>query len=71
MRTFIFSELGFLRMWWEDAETTEQNRSLLVSLIKEGRFEIINGAVSASDNACPCFEEMINNYEVGQLFLLN
>ena len=38
-------------------------------LIKEGRLEIANGGWSATDEACPTYEDMINNMIQGHEFL--
>ena len=39
--TFIWSEISFLQMWWDQAHPTKQRA--LKNLIKEGRFEITTG----------------------------
>lgn len=38
-------------------------------LIKEGRLEIANGGWVSSDEACPNYEDMINNMVMGHAFL--
>jgi len=37
--------------------------------VKEGRLEFANGGWSASDEACPNYEDMINNMLIGHNFL--
>ena len=38
--------------------------------VKEGRFEFINGGWSASDEACPTFNDLIDNMLLGHEFLM-
>jgi alpha-mannosidase len=38
-------------------------------LVKEGRLEFANGGWSASDEACPNYEDLINNILIGHQFL--
>lgn len=38
-------------------------------LVIEGRLEFANGGWSASDEACPSFDDMITNFIVGHQFL--
>ena len=38
-------------------------------LIKEGRLEIANGGWVSSDEACPNYEDLINNMVLGHAFL--
>ena len=38
-------------------------------LVKEGRLEFSNGGWSATDEACPNYEDMINNMIIGHGFL--
>lgn len=36
--TFIWSEISFLQMWWDQANLTQQNA--LKQLVHTGRFEV-------------------------------
>jgi len=38
-------------------------------LVREGRLEFANAGWSASDEACPNYEDMINNMHIGHDFL--
>ena len=40
-------------------------------LVKEGRFEFLNGGWSSNDEACPTFEDIIDNIMIGHAFLKN
>jgi len=65
-----FSEVAmkFFSMWWDKQtpEKQEQTRGL----VKSGQLEIINGGWSMHDEACPIYEDMINNMMYGQDFVL-
>jgi len=39
-------------------------------LVREGRLEFANGGWSATDEACPTYEDMINNMVQGHQFLM-
>jgi len=60
--------MKFFSMWWEkqDDEVKEQVRGL----VKNGQLEIINAGWSMHDEACPTYEDMINNMMYGQQFAL-
>lgn len=47
--TFIWSEMSFLQMWWDQAHPTKQRT--LKKLIEEGRFEITTGGWVMTDEA--------------------
>ena len=42
---------------------------IVKKLVKEGRFEFLNGGWVASDEACPTFEDLILNIATGHEFL--
>ena len=39
-------------------------------LVKDGRFEFVNGGWVSHDEACPTFEDMSMNMMVGHSFLI-
>jgi hypothetical protein len=63
-RKFSEVEMKFFSMWWETQ--TEAKKDQVRGLVKNGQFEIINAGWSMHDEACPCFEDMINNMMYGQ-----
>ena len=67
-RKFSEVEMKFFSMWWDKQtpEKQEQTRGL----VKSGQLEIINGGWSMHDEACPIYEDMINNMMYGQDFVL-
>ena len=40
-------------------------------LVKNGQLELINGGWAMHDEACPTYEDMINNMMIGHDFILN
>lgn len=58
----------FFSKWWyqQSQETKEQFRGL----VKQGRWEFVNGGWVASDEACPSFQDFIQNILVGHDFLM-
>lgn len=47
--TFIWSEISFLQLWWDQAHPTKQR--LLKQLVQSGRFEITTGGWVMTDEA--------------------
>ena len=56
---FTYVEIKFFTMWWD--RQSEETRGLVRKFVKQGRFEFINGGWSANDEACPNYEDIINN----------
>lgn len=55
-------------MWWY--EQTEERKNQVRSLVKSGQLEIANAGWSMHDEACPTYEDMINNHMIGHEFVL-
>ena len=49
-RTFIWAEISFFSLWWNDATLIQQTKAR--KLIKEGRFEFVTGGWVMNDEAC-------------------
>lgn len=62
-RTFTQAEVMYFRMWW--LNQSDATRQTVRKLVKEGRFEFVHGGWVATDEACPSFEDMIANMQVG------
>jgi alpha-mannosidase len=61
--------MKFFTMWWK--YQTEDMRNNVRILVKEGRLEFLNAGWSMSDEACPHYEDFIDNMMKGHQFLLN
>ena len=67
-RTFTFAEIKFFQMWWE--EQREEKRESVKKLVQNGQLELINGGWSAPDEACPNYDDLLDNWHMGQKFLI-
>jgi lysosomal alpha-mannosidase len=66
-RRAIYAEVGFLKMWWDEQD--EEAHKLVRDLVRSGRLEIVNGGWSMPDEACPHYNELINDFVAGHEFL--
>jgi hypothetical protein len=62
-RRYTQVEMKFFQMWW--IEQTEEIKSAVRMLAKEGRLEFINAGWSMHDEACAHYEDMIDNMMFG------
>jgi lysosomal alpha-mannosidase len=60
---FTYAEMKFFSMWY--TRLSPALKSKVKSLIAEGRLELINGGWSENDEACPIYEDIIDNMMVG------
>ena len=60
--------MKFFTMWWEDQ--TEEMKQDVRTLVSEGRLELLNAGWSMHDEACPHYEDMITNMQMGHDFVL-
>ena len=67
-KRFTYVEMKFLSMWW--SEQTDAMKANVRMLVQQGRLEIVNAGWSMHDEACPHYEDMINNMMKGHEFLL-
>ena len=67
-KKFTYVEMKFFSMWWN--EQNEDTKAAVRGLVAEGRLEFVNGGWSMHDEACPHYEDMINNMMLGHEFLL-
>jgi len=62
-RKFVYVEMAFFKLWW-DKQTAEM-KDAVRKLVDNKQFEIINGGWSMNDEACPYYEEIIDNMQTG------
>jgi hypothetical protein len=67
-KRFCYVEMKFFEMWWRDQ--SDQMKEDVRGLVKSGRLEILNAGWSMHDEACPHYEDMINNMQIGHEFAL-
>lgn len=66
-RKFMQVETKFLAMWWEQLE--EEQQEDYKKLVQNGQIELVSGGWSMHDEACPTFDDMIDNMEYGHRYL--
>lgn len=66
-RRFTFVEMKFFTMWYKSLD--QEKKDEVKSLIKNGQLEIAQGGWSATDEACPNYEDIIVNMHIGHNFL--
>lgn len=59
--------MKFFKMWWD--EQNGEIREKVKGLVKNGQLELINGGWSMHDEACPIYEDMIENMMFGHRFI--
>ena len=62
-KRFTHAEIWFFQRWWYMQNEVTQSR--VRQMVKEGRFEFVNGGWVASDEACPIYEDLVENIVVG------
>ena len=67
-RKYCQVEMKFFSMWW--AKQTEEMKSNVRMLTKQGRLEFVNAGWSMHDEACTHYEDQINNMRIGHEFLM-
>ena len=67
--TFIWTENIFLKEWFE--ESLDDQRTMLLELVKTGRFEINYPGFVMQDEALPDLRESLSNFMSGALWLKN
>ncbi|XP_033736441.1 alpha-mannosidase 2x-like [Pecten maximus] len=65
--TFIWSETVFLYMWWKDADSVK--RSMLKTLVHDGRFEIVAGGWVMADAAVTHYSALLVQIQVAHEWL--
>mmetsp|Transcript_6779 Transcript_6779/g.10907 ORF Transcript_6779/g.10907 Transcript_6779/m.10907 type:complete len:100 (+) Transcript_6779:219-518(+) len=66
-RKFVIVELKFFQMWYEHASNTAYYN--VQNLVRRGQLEFANAGWSMHDEACPTYEQMIDNHLKGMQWL--
>ena len=67
-RRFVQIEMKYFSKWFY--EQNEKRKNQVRQLVTSGQLEIANAGWSMHDEACPTYEDMINNHMLGQEFVL-
>jgi lysosomal alpha-mannosidase len=66
-RTFMYVEMAFFTKWYKDQNKTVKLK--VKELLKEGRFEFINGGYVMHDEAATYYQHIIDQMRLGLMFL--
>lgn len=66
-RTFTYAEMEYFKMWWGLQD--EKKKESVRSLIKSGQLNLVNGGLSAPDEACTNHDDLIDNFMSGHKFI--
>lgn len=66
-RKFAETEMKFFSMWWD--QQNDEMKDKVRKLVDNGQLELINGGWSMHDEACPIYEDMIENMQIGHEFI--
>ena len=66
-RTFTYAEMKFLKMWWDKQNDDKKNS--VRKLIKNGQLLIVNGGMSAPDEATTSYTDILDNFQAGHRFI--
>ena len=64
---FTYVEMKYFSMWW--TRQTKEVQDKVRQFVSEGRWEFMNGGWSANDEACPNYEDIVDNMMLGHSFL--
>lgn len=59
--------MKFFTMWWD--QQLDATKESVRTLVSEGRLELLNAGWSMHDEACPHYEDMVNNMMKGHAFV--
>lgn len=66
-RKFTFAEVKYIQMWY--SRQNKEMKDKFKAVIQNGQFEVASGGWSAPDEACPNYEDLIDNTMIGHQFL--
>jgi len=54
-------------MWWDLQQ--ERRKEDVKQLVRNGQLEFVNGGMSSTDEACPTYDLIINNFVEARKFI--
>ena len=67
-RRFVWDEMAFLQLWWDEQATAAQQASF-AQLVTEGRIEFVDNGWSQHDMGCTTTDSMLSNWVEGHLWI--
>lgn len=69
-KKFQYSEIGNIKLYLNDEPSlTQSKKDAINSLIKNKKWEFVNGGISQPDEACSNYHDIINNYFYGLRYI--
>src|SRR3990167_4739207 len=68
LKKFTFDAISFVRNW---ISKEPEKKELLQSVLRQKKFNLINGGISMHDQACCYVDDIIANYEYGREYTKN
>ena len=59
--------MKYFKRWYDEQKPELQNK--VKELVKEGQLDLVGGGWSSPDEACPSFEDLIDNMMIAHSFL--
>lgn len=69
-RKFTWAEMKFFSMWWKQQNIIKKNQVRYLIMVTR-QLQFVNGGWVANDEACPLYQDIINNFMIGQDFIIN
>lgn len=66
-RKYSMAEVSYFERWWRDQ--SEDRRNTFRDFVKNKQWEFMNGGWTANDEACAYYEDIMDNFIVGQRWL--
>jgi hypothetical protein len=67
-RRFVWDEMAFLQLWW-DNQATDSQKAGFKQLVAEKRIEFVDNGWSQHDMGCTTTDSMLNNWVEGHLWI--
>ena len=68
-RKYSMSDVSLFERWWKDLG--DQKKKAFKGLVENDQFEFINGGWVSNDETCTYYEDIIDNFILGQRWLKN
>lgn len=67
-RTFAFGDIKYFKGWYDELDTKQRDQ--VKKLVKEGQLDLVNGGWTPPDEALTQYDALLDNFMVGQQFLV-
>jgi len=67
-RKFIWAEMFYFEKWWS-LQSAKKKREVKYLVTENRQLEFVSGGWSANDEACPTYQDILMNHQIGQEFI--